>query len=115
LKMSVEEAQAEVHRAWTRSYSPERTKSALDAIADKPFDHRVMHLVSRLTFRGIYFPQMGKRAWAKVIFANRRPIIKLAREAFSKWRRVKRAPTTTNPRELVGTEFATPMRGNARN
>jgi radical SAM superfamily enzyme YgiQ (UPF0313 family) len=94
LKMSIDEAQAEVHTAWTRSYSPERTESAIDSIADKPFDHRIMHLISRLTFRGIYFPQMGKRAWAKVIFDNHRPIIKLVREGFSKWRKVKPATTT---------------------
>ncbi|HEY6046944.1 MAG TPA: radical SAM protein, partial [Pyrinomonadaceae bacterium] len=94
LKMSIDEAQAEVRHAWTRSYSPERTEAAINEIADKPFDHRVMHLISRLTFRGIYFPQMGKRAWAKVLFQNRRPIIKLAREGFSKWRKVK--PSTSS-------------------
>jgi radical SAM superfamily enzyme YgiQ (UPF0313 family) len=95
LKMSIDEAQAEVRHAWTRSYSPERTESAINSIADKPFDHRVMHLISRLTFRGIYFPQMGKRAWAKVLFQNRRPIIKLAREGFSKWRKVKPATSSS--------------------
>jgi radical SAM superfamily enzyme YgiQ (UPF0313 family) len=94
LKMTIEEAQAEVHKAWTRSYSPERTDSAIDSIADKPFDHRLMHLISRLTFRGIYFPQMGKRAWAKVIFENRRPIYKLVREGLGKWRKVKPATST---------------------
>jgi radical SAM superfamily enzyme YgiQ (UPF0313 family) len=96
LKMSIEEAQAEVHTAWTRSYSAERTDSAIDSIADKPFDHRLMHLISRLTFRGIYFPQMGKRAWAKVIFENRRPILKLVREGVSKWRKVKPATSTAS-------------------
>lgn len=94
LKMSIDEAQAEVRKAWTLSYSPERTESAIDSIADKPFDHRVMHLISRLTFRGIYFPQMGKVAWAKVIFENRRPIYKLAREGFNKWRKVERTTAT---------------------
>jgi radical SAM superfamily enzyme YgiQ (UPF0313 family) len=87
LKMTIDEAQDEVHKAWTRSYSPERNKLALDLIADKPFDHRTMHLVSRLTFRGIYFPQMGKRAWARLIYENRRPIYRLAREGFSLWRK----------------------------
>ncbi len=91
LKMSSDEAQAEVHKAWTNSYSPERNELALDLIADKPLDHRTMHLVSRLTFRGIYFPQMGKRAWAKLIYENRRPIYKLAREGFSRWRKVRPA------------------------
>jgi radical SAM superfamily enzyme YgiQ (UPF0313 family) len=100
LKMTIDEAQAEVHKAWTRSYSPERTQSAIESIADKPFDHRIMHLISRLTFRGIYFPQMGKRAWAKVIFDNRRPIVKLVREGLSKWRKAK---SETSPASVPST------------
>jgi len=94
LKMSIDEAQAEVRKAWTRSYSPERTESAIESIADKPWDHRLMHLISRLTFRGIYFPQMGKRAWAKVIFDNRRPIIRLVREGLRGRRKVKASSST---------------------
>jgi hypothetical protein len=29
-------------------------------------------LVARLFFRGIYFPQMTRRAWLKLIYDNRR-------------------------------------------
>jgi radical SAM superfamily enzyme YgiQ (UPF0313 family) len=80
LKMSIEETHAEIHKAWTRSYGAERNATAIDSISDKPVGNRIMHLVARLAFRGIYFPQMGKRAWAKLLFANRRLIYRLTRE-----------------------------------
>jgi len=49
---------------------------------DKPLGFRVNILVSRLCFRGIYFPMMGRFAWVKVVAQNRRTIFKLVKEAF---------------------------------
>ena len=40
----------------------------------------------RLFFRGIYFPQMNKMAWIKLIAQNRKPILKLVKEAVGKYR-----------------------------
>lgn len=90
-KMSIEEVHSELNKAWVSSYSPERNASAVDSIKDKPIAHRIMHVISRLIFRGIYFPQMGKRAWAKLLFANRRLIYALAREGLFGRRRVERS------------------------
>jgi hypothetical protein len=53
-----------------------------------------MHLTMRLFFRGIYFPQMNKRAWVKVIMDNRRPIYRLVKEGVGKWRAKRRASMT---------------------
>jgi radical SAM superfamily enzyme YgiQ (UPF0313 family) len=86
LKLTIPQAQEELDRAWAVSYSPERNERALDAISDQPLDHRLIHFVMRLFFRGIYFPQMSKRAWAKVVFQNRRTIYRLTREAVSTYR-----------------------------
>jgi hypothetical protein len=47
-------------------------------------------LVSRLFFRGIYFPQMNKRAWLKLVYENRRTINALVREGFAKYRASRR-------------------------
>jgi radical SAM superfamily enzyme YgiQ (UPF0313 family) len=93
LKMTIEQARAEVNQAWSQSYSPERNAQAVEMLADKHIQYRIGHLVARLFFRGIYFPQMGKRAWLGVIFQNRRTISKLAREGATMWRaaRKKRA------------------------
>jgi radical SAM superfamily enzyme YgiQ (UPF0313 family) len=86
LKMTIEEAKAETFKAWAESYSPERNAQALEAIKDKPIQIRISHLVSRFFFRGIYFPQMNKRAWLNLLFQNRKTILKLARESLTTWR-----------------------------
>src|SRR5712692_5617418 len=66
LKTTIPQTQLELDKAWTASYSPKRNWSAIDSISDKPINVRVIHLAMRLVFRGIYFPQMNKRAWVKV-------------------------------------------------
>jgi len=90
LKMSIEEARMETRRAWEASYSPERNAQAIAAIADRPFQYRAGHLVARLFFRGIYFPQMTRRAWLRLIADNRRVIYGLVKEAAGKWRKARR-------------------------
>ena len=87
LKMSIEDAKKETFLAWSRSYSPERNREAIDAIRDMPIDTRISHLAARLFFRGIYFPQMGTRAWLRLLFDNRKTIYSLTREGLSTWRR----------------------------
>ena len=89
LKISSAEARLEVKHAWAASYSPERNSQAIESISDKPVADRIIHLVSRLFFRGIYFPQMGTRAWLKVIYQNRRTIYNLVREGISTLRTVR--------------------------
>jgi radical SAM superfamily enzyme YgiQ (UPF0313 family) len=86
LKLTIPQTQAELDEAWATSYSPQRNEQALDSISDQPLQYRLIHLVMRLFFRGIYFPQMNKRAWLKVIAQNRRPILKLTKEAVRNYR-----------------------------
>jgi len=74
LGLSAEQAETEVRRAWKASYSPQATASALKSLKDKPIADRIIHLCSRLAFRGIYFPQMRRRDWARLLFDNRGPI-----------------------------------------
>lgn len=90
LKMTVEEARQETISAWERSYSPERNQEAIHALRDMPIATRISHLVARMFFRGIYFPQMGTRAWLKLMYANRKPIMSLTREGLSQWRASKK-------------------------
>jgi len=52
----------------------------------KPVGPRAFHFIMRLFFRGIYFPQMNKTAWIKLIAQNRKPILKLVKEAVGKYR-----------------------------
>jgi radical SAM superfamily enzyme YgiQ (UPF0313 family) len=90
LKMTIAQTQSELEHAWTASYSPERNANAIDYLRDKPLKIRIMHLAMRLFFRGIYFPQMTKRAWLKLVIDNRRPIFKLVSEGVGNWRSARK-------------------------
>jgi len=85
LTMTVPEVQEEVRRAWMNSYSPAAIASALDSIANEPAAYKISHLISRLFFRGIYFPQKGLFAWLKLIAANRGPIFRVVNDSFTRW------------------------------
>jgi radical SAM superfamily enzyme YgiQ (UPF0313 family) len=90
LRMTIEEAGEETRRAWTRSYSAQRNSDVLKRIEGEPLEYRMTHVVARLFFRGIYFPQMGKRAWLRLISQNRRPIFKLVSESVKAYRRSRK-------------------------
>jgi hypothetical protein len=90
LKMTIEDAKKETFDAWSRSYSPERNREAIEMIRETPIDIRIGHLVARLFFRGIYFPQMSKMAWVKLLFDNRKPILSLTREGLRTWRQARK-------------------------
>ena len=86
LKMTVPEVHTEVQYAWTNTYSPENTKRAMAKIADAPAPYKISHLVARLCFRGIYFPQKGSLAWLKVLIENRSVVWRVVVESFTNWR-----------------------------
>lgn len=90
LKMSIPDTQLELDHAWQASYSPERNAQALAYLKDKSVGWRIYHLILRLSFRGIYFPQMGPWAWTKVIARNRAVIFGLAKESVSEYRKKKK-------------------------
>jgi len=97
LKMTIPQTHEELTKAWMVSYSPERTEQALDLLADKPIGDRLMHMTMRMLFRGIYFPQLNKRAWAKQVMANRRQIYRLVREGVGQWRESRRNSSVVSP------------------
>ena len=99
LKMTISEAHAEVKHGWAKSYSPEAIANAVASIAHKPLGYRINILIARLCFRGIYFPQMGRLAWAKTIAENWRTIYSLVKEAFTS--RHPTPPPPTKP-SLIG-------------
>ncbi|MEK6278854.1 MAG: radical SAM protein [Acidobacteriota bacterium] len=103
LKMTIPQTQVELDQAWARSYSPERNKQAIDSLNDHPVNYRIIHLVMRLFFRGIYFPQMNKRAWLKVIFQNRRSIFSISKDS------IKAVRASRKKKKGVNAEPATVM------
>jgi radical SAM superfamily enzyme YgiQ (UPF0313 family) len=79
--ITIEQAEAEVHEAWSRSYDAAAVAAALEKIGDRPFQERAVLFFTRLLFRGIYFPQMRRSDWFQVVFSNRRSIFRILREA----------------------------------
>src|SRR6202163_295665 len=103
LKMTISEAHAEVKHGWAKSYSPEAIANAVTSVAHKPLGYRVNILISRLCFRGIYFPQMGRFAWVKTIAENRRTIFNLIKEAFQSRRARVQDPPSAYPEGKLST------------
>jgi len=94
LKMTINEAHAEVNYGWSYAYGPEAIAQAVDSLDDQPLGYRINIFIARMCFRGIYFPMLGRFAWWKVISENRRTIFKLAKEGVEAWwdSRTKREP-----------------------
>lgn len=89
--VSIEQAEAEVHEAWSESYAAETTQHALQQIEGRPFHERAVMLGARLAFRGIYFPQMTKRDWIGVVWQNRASLFKVISDGFREHRKAQRA------------------------
>jgi radical SAM superfamily enzyme YgiQ (UPF0313 family) len=85
LQMTIEEVHEELRDAWSASYSAEANARALDLIQHKTIGQRLTHLIARLFFRGIYFPQMSRFQWIRLVVENRRSILKLSKEVFDVW------------------------------
>lgn len=97
LKITSEQAHVEIRQAWTDSYSPEAIERAVDLLEQKPIWLRISLFIGRLSFRGIYFPQMNRWAWLKAVLQNRRTIFKLVRSGFAGGLREKRIDAPVLP------------------
>ena len=102
LGITVEDAEAEVRKAWTVSYSPQSIAATMKWLESKTLPDRIIHLLSRLAFRGIYFPQMKRRDWMHVLYENRRPIFSLLGQALMlKLKPRRRKPVVQAPQVEV--------------
>jgi hypothetical protein len=85
LKMTIEEAHAELNYGWAQSYSPEALALAVAALDDQHVGDRINIFLARLCFRGIYFPMLKKSSWLRVLIENRQTILRLLREGVFRW------------------------------
>ena len=97
--ISSEQAEAEVREAWESSYTPAANASATRWLESRPFPDRVIHMLSRLAFRGIYFPQMRRRDWIRMLFQNRSSILRVLSQALKM--RLRLHPKEILPRRPV--------------
>ena len=101
LKMGIAEVQEEIDSAWRKSYSPRRNKEVIDLLTPRSLEIGAMHFLMRLFFRGIYVPQMTKRAWLNLIFQNRGSIYKLLRSGIAKYRHAHNGQTDKTPASAI--------------
>lgn len=85
LGMSIPEVQAEISEAWERCYSPEANEAAMEQLHDEPAPYKISHLLARMFFRGIYFPQKSAWSWVRLAVANRRAIWRVIRDCRTSW------------------------------
>lgn len=90
--LSGDEAEDEVRQAWAHCYSPAAFRGAQRWLRDnqKSFGQQVMHFVARLLFRGIYFPQLTRWAWMKLLAQNSRTIGSLIYHGLQEQRKSRR-------------------------
>jgi hypothetical protein len=98
LKIRAADAEKELDNAWRMSYSADRNEKVVNLLM-QDLDISAMHLLARLCFRGIYVPQLTRRAWISLVFQNRRSIFKLLRNGIAKYRdtRDRRTRKATAP------------------
>ena len=94
LKITIPEVQDEVRHAWANSYSPTEIDRALESITDEPAAYKISHLLARLFFRGIYFPQKGAWNWLKLALQNRRAIARVVQDSLTRWHGAQGAAST---------------------
>ncbi len=105
LGISSEQAEAEVREAWESSYTPAANASAMRWLESRPLPDRIIHLLSRLAFRGIYFPQMSRGDWVRILFQNRYLILRVISQALKmKLRSQPRSLSLENPSHSRGKE-----------
>lgn len=78
-RLSPEALEAEIQDSWRHCYKPAAFHRSQRWLLKhgKPFGYQLMHFLSRLCFRGIYFPMKTKWAWIRLLLANAPTILSL--------------------------------------
>jgi radical SAM superfamily enzyme YgiQ (UPF0313 family) len=97
-----ERAEAELREAWEASYTPATNASAMRWLESGPLPDRIIHLLARLAFRGIYCPQMTRGEWVRILFQNRKSILRVISQALSLKLARPKEPLLEHPPVLTG-------------
>jgi radical SAM superfamily enzyme YgiQ (UPF0313 family) len=91
--LTPDEAEAEVRHSWIHCYEPAAFRKAQRWLREnhKSFGYQLMHFVARMLFRGIYFPQMNRWAWIKLLVQNRHTLGSLVVSGWRAQRERKKA------------------------
>ena len=91
-RMTISEVRKEIHQAWAASYNAEANTAAVDRLRHRPLPYRIIHMIARMIFRGLYFPQTSMRAWIGMLLRNRRTLLSLIWQGLKAWLAYRRAP-----------------------
>lgn len=105
--ISIDQVSAELRHAWESSYNPAANATAMKWLETRPLWDRLIHLFARLAFRGIYFPQMKRREWVRLLFDNRRLMPQLLSEAVKMRFRSRRERTSKHRHAVPASSFDT--------
>jgi len=105
--IAADEAEAEVCESWRHCYSPEAFSRAQHWMLDhqKPFEQQLALFIARLLFRGVYFPQMTRWSWIRLLAQNFRTLVSLTYSGIRERRslgRPSRLPGTVSSPESFG-------------
>ena len=70
LKMTIEQAHAEVKAAWGIAYSPEAMAHAVASLKDQPLGYQINIFVARMCFQGHLLPSNGDPGVAEIDIAK---------------------------------------------
>lgn len=90
-RMTMAQVRKEIHRAWSSSYSRQANAAVMERLRHKSLEQRAIHMIARMLFRGLYFPQVSSRAWMGALFQNRRALLGLIREGIKAWSASRKA------------------------
>ena len=90
-RMTSDEAEAEVRQSWSHCYSPETFRRSQKWMLehDKPFGAQLVFFVARMLFRGIYFPQMDRWSWMKLLAQNASTLASLLKSGWRSRRKIR--------------------------
>jgi radical SAM superfamily enzyme YgiQ (UPF0313 family) len=95
--LSGDQAQSEIRACWQRAYTPGtfwQTQKWMRANG-KDFAQQLTLFISRLLFRGIYFPQMTRWSWVQLLTRNIVTIGSLVRSGLNCRRKTRDRPMPT--------------------
>ncbi len=90
--MTPDEAEAEVRKSWSHCYSPATFRKTQKWMLEnnKSFGAQLVVFIARMIFRGIYFPQMNRWSWVKMLGQNASTLASLI---WSGWRATRSQKT----------------------
>jgi hypothetical protein len=103
--ISAEEAEAQVRQSWLHCYSPATFFRAQRWMVEqrKAFGQQLTLFITRLLFRGIYFPQRTRWSWLRLLALNSRTVTSLIHSGLQAYRESRNLRQHSPPKTTTET------------